>query len=254
MNENYLQNVSVQGNPVALFGAIGEASVNFLPLGKNSAGQKGHQKFKYAPLHEVVASIKPALAAQKVSFMQLFHTMGEKQAISLIVSGHEAYVVSTFLFDMEKDPQEFGKISTYYRRYQLQAFFCLEGDKDLDEGESNGNTEIKSQVVSRKPDVSSDTKPVVVSEKNPPKVAAEKAPTKEEPKVESKPANGDTRSIGQKLIDAKKQLNWEMSDFNAFCKEHESEFPGFVAAEKLDAKGKQKLFDLLVKEKNVIPF
>jgi hypothetical protein len=260
IQENYLENVSVQGNPVMLFAAIGEASTKFLPLGKNAAGQKGHQKFKYAPLHEVVASIKPALAEQKVSFMQLFHTMGDKQAISLIVSGHEAYVVSTFLFDMEKDPQEFGKISTYYRRYQLQAFFCLEGDKDLDEGDIQGDfVKTKANAVVNQIHVDSNTRQEVAPKKDPAKtepkkvVEEPKQETKSESKNESKPST-DTRSIGQKLMDAKKQLGWEMKDFSTFCENHSDHFPGFVSAEKLNAEGKQKLFDLLVKEKGVAPF
>ncbi len=243
-----------------LYEAIGQAQDEFKPVPKKKDGQVGSQKFKYADYKTLVKCIRPALLAKGVHFIQALHTEENKSAVTLVVSGHGAQIASTFLFDAPTKPQDFGKDSTYYRRYQLQSFFCLEGDKDADDPDDDDD----SDIVVAKP---AETKPVVV-QKQPEKKAVSKAVVddlseiaKAEPKVRAdKPVEGKAsgpesiRSPNELLMDAKKQLNWEMKDFDAFCKEHPSVFPNFVAATKLTGEEKILLFKLLVSEKNVVPF
>lgn len=250
-----------------LYDAIGKASAEFADVPKNTAGQYGNQKFSYAPYHVLRKCIVPALTKYGVSVMQPTHTEGDKVAVTLIVSGHDAAISSTILFKADQtgkdrysqevkfDVQLFGREHTYWRRYQLQSFFCLEGDKDADDppdtvvsAPSTGTgARMDTGVSASKGPVS---KPIVATG------AGAESPKESKASVAGNTvADSDKRSVNEKLLDAKKQLNWEIpKDFDAFAKEHIEEFPDYVTATKMTNEHKTTMWRLLVEHKGVAPF
>jgi hypothetical protein len=176
--------------------------------------------------------------------MQALHTDGSCAAVTLIVAGHEASITSTFAFDRNPDAKKFGADSTYYRRYQLGSFFGLEGDPDADDFE---DPVVEPQpVVTEKP-VAKDAVPTPTNE---PVKASDKVAPKDKPAEKAK----ETKAINQVLMDAMKQLTWEMKDMNAFCLEFPDKFPNFVSAIKLSDVGKATLLALLMEHKQIAPF
>jgi hypothetical protein len=231
-----------------LLDAIGRASKKFLPLPKNKPGQIGHQKFDYAPYHTIRKCILNHLLEEGVTFIQPIHSHGTSCAVTLVVSGHGASIETTLKFDMNPKPQEFGKESTYYRRYQLQSFFCLEGDKDADDLEDPVAEDKKESV---KEAVKTDDKPKASVDTVKP---SDSNGTPAKPAEEVKVVKQDPKAVAQLLMEGMKFLKWNMSDMDAFCKEHFEHFPGYVNPTKLNDNGKATLLALLVKHKGVIPF
>lgn len=115
-----------------LFAAIGKCQGEFPALLPSATGQKGHQKFTYVPLDKIIDGIKPQLQQYGVTFIQLLHSADGGSAITLLVVGHGAVISTTFRFARDLNPQDAGKQTTYYRRYQLTAFFGIVGDPDAD--------------------------------------------------------------------------------------------------------------------------
>jgi|SRR6476620_222062 len=261
-NESLIFNEQDPGSLHKLYDAIGKASASFPDLPRTATGQVGKdRKFQYAPYHKVVRCIKPALAENGVTFLQPLHSEEEgKVSITLVVAGHGAVIASTLKVNQDSDPKVFGANATYYKRYQLTNFFGLEGDPDADDFESplvESSTQtskfVPSQPKRAETSKAESVEPKHVSEvgntetpKNGSEAQKASAPNKEAPK--------DSRSIGEKLTDAMKQLVWKMEDFDKFCKEHPQDFPDFVSAAKLPPAGKIKLYELLVLHKGVAPF
>ncbi len=267
-NESLIYNESEPGALYKLYAAVGQASAEFPDLPRTATGQVGKdRKFQYAPYHKVVRCIKPSLAKQGVTFLQPLHTEEDgKVSITLIVAGHGAVIASTVKFDKNSDVKVFGADTTYHKRYQLTAFFGLEGDPDADDFEDSvletqakvskiPQAEPKRAVVAETKVVENVSKPSAENDYTP--VRNEETPKTDEQDREigvSRRVQKDTRSIGDKLNDAMKQLKWTIPDFDAFCKEHLDEFPNFVSAAKLPPNDKVKLWELLVLHKNVVPF
>lgn len=242
---------SDQNALVKLYDAIGAASVEFPPLPRTATGQVGKdRKFKYAPYHKVVQCIKRPLAEKGVSFIQPIHTEQDgKVSVTLIVTGHGAAIESTLVFKQDSDPKVLGADITYHKRYQLTSFFGLEGDPDADDFEDDvieRKAVVVEKPVAAKP-AEADKAEVVAS-----KPEAAKVESKTEPSAEAA-MKADKRPIGEKLTDAMKQLVWKMKDFDAFCKEHREEFPDFVSAARLPPEKQQRLYELLVLHKGVVP-
>ena len=236
-----------------LFEEIGKARLEFYDIPKNKSGQKGNQKFKYAPYGVIFNCIKEGLAKHGISIIQPMHQLEDgTDCVTLIVSGHGGMITATHSFEGNKDPQEFGKVSTYHRRYALQSFFCLEGDKDADDPPDY------------EPPTTSDrrTAPVAKEESKAPQPNTSedgsKAESKEitvEKKEVSKAKVEDTRSVAQRLNDAMKQLKWGLSDFNNFMQEHKEHFENpNKSVTKIPSTEKEKLYWLLVEHKGVAPF
>jgi hypothetical protein len=266
MSENVSDNLFVMGDPVALYAAIAKASVNFDDVPKPKAGQIGNQKFVYAPYHVIRKCILKHLAAEGVGMVQPMHTVGDKAAVSLIVSGHGAAITSRMVFPLDTNVQIFGKESTYFRRYQLQAFFCLEGEKDADDPDDVAENPAKvvktngpSGKQADKPAVQSDSsasksgKPDVVETKAAP--VAEPSVAKEESAkaVEAKPES-KVLSPNDRLMSAKAQLGWKFEQFDEYCQKNIEKFPGFVACSKMTNDLKVKLHEMLVAEFSLAPF
>lgn len=130
------------GDPSKLFEAIAKARASFSPVHKDRAGQTGHQHFQYAPLANLVEASVPALSAQGVVTMQFITTpanIGLRHRLTTIVAGHGARIESHIDFtpavrrDGGDDIKEYGKQTTYLRRYAYNALFILDGVEDADD-------------------------------------------------------------------------------------------------------------------------
>jgi hypothetical protein len=241
-----------------LYQALGKASASFPDLPRTATGSVGKGRdFQYAPYRTVVKCIKPSLSAEGITFLQPLHTEENgKVSITLIVAGHGAVIASTLKVDQDKDPKVFGANATYYKRYQLTNFFGLEGDPDADDFEDSVlETQAKvSKVPQAEPKRAVVAEAKVVENSSKPAAENDSSPVRNEEAPKASGVQKDTRSIGEKLTDAMKQLNWKMDNFDAFCKEYPSEFPNFVSAAKLPPEGKIKLYELLVLHKGLAPF
>jgi hypothetical protein len=250
-------NVKFVGEPSKLLEAIGVASKSFLPVPKNADGQIGQQRFKYTPYHMVMRCVRPALAEQGVTITQPLSTQDGKAISTLMVSGHGAIIMSIFEFSgkyektgkdgkVSEDPQEFGKNSTYYRRYQLQSFFGLEGDKDADD------TDVEVEVVVPKNVVEKESKQTRIKEAIASRVRTEQVRAPQEASLAETPTSvkADIRSMNERLTDAMKQLKWKMPEIDEFAASIGLQTP----ATKLPDNQKSVLFDKLVELKGVVPF
>jgi hypothetical protein len=236
--------LNVSGDASKLFDAIGKASKKFQPLPKNKPGQYGNQKFDYAPYHTIRKCILNHLLDEGVTFIQPIHSEGTSCAVTLIVSGHGSLIQTTLKFEMNSKPQDFGKESTYYRRYQLQSFFCLEGDKDADDLE-DPISEVKEIPVEK-----------VVAKREEPATVNEPVKGSDKPRDSNIPSKKTEvpKSVNDALIGAMKQLNWEMPKMNDYCRSKPELFPNFVKATALSETGKATLLVTLAKEFDLAPF
>jgi hypothetical protein len=255
-------NLFLMGDPNKLYEAIGKASANFDDIPKKQPGRIGNQPFLYASYHVIRKCILKHLSDQGVTMMQPMHTVGDKAAVSLIVSGHGASITSRMVFPLNENVQIFGKESTYFRRYQLQAFFCLEGDKDADDPDDAVETPAKvvktNGTVSKpanKPAVQTDNSVGESGKNNVIKSDIVAAATKiEATQVESKSESQPVRSPNDNLMNAKAQLGWSFDQFGEYCKKNAEHFPDFVDITKMKNPEKVKLHQMLVKEFSLAPF
>lgn len=117
-----------------LFTAVAAARPKFKRVLKDTEGQIGHVKFRYANLAVLVEAAEEALAEQGVGVMQFLTDSQEEGrcVLTTIFAGHGAQIHSRLSFSHPGDVKEFGKVTTYLRRYAYQAAFVLDGDLDAD--------------------------------------------------------------------------------------------------------------------------
>jgi len=90
-------------------------------------------KSKYADLESCVAAIKPALASNGLSFIQVSHDEEKSAAIETIImhsSGEWLSAGKVSVPVSKADAQGFGSAMTYARRYSLSAAFGIAPEDD----------------------------------------------------------------------------------------------------------------------------
>lgn len=88
-------------------------------------------KSKYADLPQILETIKEPLKNSGLSFMQFPKGVNELETIVMHTSGEwmsETYTMNP----VKNDPQAFGSVITYQRRYALVSIFGLNTDEDDD--------------------------------------------------------------------------------------------------------------------------
>jgi hypothetical protein len=136
-----------------LISECAEAQAEYGDLLKDTEGQVGHQRFKYARLSSIMKAVRPALARRRILVLQPLTSspLGEEwQRLTTILAGHGARIEAAYDFkradlqDSEAKPkakiQEWGRILTYLRRYCTQSAFVLEGDADADDAHPSDKT------------------------------------------------------------------------------------------------------------------
>jgi hypothetical protein len=123
-----------------LLAAVAVARPKFKKVIKDTEGQIGNVKFKYANLAVLVEAAEEALAEQGVGVMQFLTDSSEEGRclLTTIFAGHGAQIQARLSFTHPENVKEFGKLTTYLRRYAYQAAFVLDGDQDADQdGQAN---------------------------------------------------------------------------------------------------------------------
>lgn len=123
-----------------LCAALGKAQSQFPVIGKTKEvvvkTDKGTYKFKYAPLEEMISTLRPILAANGLGFSQgisgttletiVFHASGQ-------------WVSYSMPMPEKASPQQYGSELTYKRRYSLKAALGVETDDDDDANAAEGH-------------------------------------------------------------------------------------------------------------------
>lgn len=122
---------------------------------------------KYAPLEEIINTIRPVLAKHGLSVIQLpSKTNGEIEVTTMILHESGEWIQSEPLkLKVEKDtPQGAGSAITYARRYSLSAMLGIESEGDDDANIASGNKRKKAQnnkqLARQQPKKSTANKPV----------------------------------------------------------------------------------------------
>jgi hypothetical protein len=115
-----------------LFTALVAFQRNMENVAKDKTANTGKFGYKYADIAGVIEAIKEPLAAQGLCYLQVLTHIDGKPALTTTLA-HESgsYISGTVpLMGDLSDPQKFGGIVTYYRRYQLLGILGLATDDD----------------------------------------------------------------------------------------------------------------------------
>lgn len=89
----------------------------------------GSYSYKYADLADVMAAVRPALAAHGIALMQPI--MGDE--LHTVLAGHGAEFRSVMPLHLEGlQPQAVGSLLTYYKRYAVTSMLGIAADEDDD--------------------------------------------------------------------------------------------------------------------------
>ena len=118
-----------------LYTALSKAQGEFAEIKKSEIGQIGNQKFRYADLDQLIKATRPALTKHNLSVIQLLETEGGENFVTTTLAHSSGQSVSSKLL-VERSQcvrvQDYGKTSSYLRRYGYSAILCLAADADLD--------------------------------------------------------------------------------------------------------------------------
>lgn len=118
-----------------LFTAVAKAQAEIKNPAKNT--KNTYFKNEYADLTAVLNTIRPVAAAHGLSFVQSVDMVDDRVTVQSQVSHSSGQWIKSSamvpLSDNVKNvPQEIGIISTYIRRYQAQAMWCINAEQDDD--------------------------------------------------------------------------------------------------------------------------
>jgi hypothetical protein len=118
-----------------LFTAVAKAQAEIKNPAKNT--KNTYFKNEYADLTAVLNAIRPVASAHGLSFVQSVDMVDDRVTVQSQVSHSSGQWIKSSamvpLSDNVKNvPQEIGIISTYIRRYQAQAMWCINAEQDDD--------------------------------------------------------------------------------------------------------------------------
>lgn len=107
---------------------------------KNAEVKTNSYDFKYATLDVVIASVRPALSANNLSFMQSLVESGNGAGVETLIIHASGQWVKAFhpIKIVKADNQGVGSALTYGRRYALAALMGIAVDSDDDGNEADG--------------------------------------------------------------------------------------------------------------------
>lgn len=118
-----------------LFAAIAKAQAEIKNPAKNT--KNTYYKNEYADLTAVLNAVRPVAAAHGLSFVQSVDMVDDRVTVQSQVSHSSGqWIKSSAMVPLSENvknvPQEIGIISTYIRRYQAQAMWCINAEQDDD--------------------------------------------------------------------------------------------------------------------------
>lgn len=142
-----------------LFKALAEARKHYLSLTADSSADVqlkggGGYKHSYADLDTVIKALTPGWVAAGLAVMQFI----DGEDVITIVAFDESSVTISCPVPRYDTPQQMGSGTTYIRRYQLKAVFCVNDSEDDDANLAQGN---KATFTKREPTTSQPTGPSI---------------------------------------------------------------------------------------------
>jgi hypothetical protein len=143
---------------------LAEALAKFQAEVKNPANTatNPYYKSKYAPLGDVLNTVRPVLGKYGLSFVQnqVTDENGKLGVTTMLMHSSGEYVETDPIFSTpEKNtPQGLGSVSTYLRRYQLSSVLGIASEDD-DDGNSNESQPKEDKSKSKKEDKPKEDKP-----------------------------------------------------------------------------------------------
>lgn len=117
---------------MSLFTKLLEVQKAIQPVAKSE--DNPFYKSKYFDVNTVVAALRPILNECGVVVLQPLAELGGKAAIrTMLIDGETGEIMDSITPLIEhNDPQKYGGIITYTRRYALTSMFLIEGEEDDD--------------------------------------------------------------------------------------------------------------------------
>jgi len=130
------------GNPAAdIAAALAKAQGAFPPIPRDRTvtvkmASGGSYQFAYAPLDTILHAVRPALAANGLALTQL---LGDGKLVTRLLHAGGGSLDSVLPLSSMADPQKFGSLLTYLRRYAITALLGVAAEEDDDGNHAVGN-------------------------------------------------------------------------------------------------------------------
>ena len=147
--EKPVSRLSFEGPKGPLFKAMAEARKHYLSLTADSNADVqlkggGGYKHSYADLDTVIKALTPGWNEAGLAVMQFL----DGDFVTTVVAKDESSLTILCPIPGYDTPQQMGSGTTYIRRYQLKAVFCVNDSEDDDANTAQGN---KATVSKREP-------------------------------------------------------------------------------------------------------
>lgn len=126
-----------------LVAALARAQAAFPTIVKTKTNP--HYKSQYADLADVLAAVRPALAAQGIAVVQPVRVTDRGAELVTALLWGDQRIESCMPLDVDGKPQELGSRLTYLRRYQLAALCGVAADDDDDGNVASAATPRKAK-------------------------------------------------------------------------------------------------------------
>nr|UVY58705.1 MAG: ERF superfamily protein [Bacteriophage sp.] len=110
----------------------------------NRTKENAFLKSKYVTLDSLLQAVRPVLASNGLSFLQVPFTGADVVSVTTMLLHESGEWLESDPFTlplMKKDPQGVGSVVTYARRYSLSSILGVAWDED-DDAQSNNETEL----------------------------------------------------------------------------------------------------------------
>ena len=114
----------------------------------NRTKENAFLKSKYVTLDSLLQAVRPVLASNGLSFLQVPFTGADVVSVTTMLLHESGEWLESDPFTlplMKKDPQGVGSVVTYARRYSLSSILGVAWDED-DDAQSNNETELTKQL------------------------------------------------------------------------------------------------------------
>jgi hypothetical protein len=103
-------------------------------VGENKkSGQAVRYSYAYADLADIIEAIRPALAANGLSYVQpIVQSNGDLRLVTRLLHTSGQWIESVYPLESYDKPQEMGSAITYARRYALTALIGVAAEEDDD--------------------------------------------------------------------------------------------------------------------------
>ena len=115
----------------------------------NRTKENAFLKSKYVTLDSLLQAVRPVLANNGLSFLQVPFTGVDVVSVTTMLLHESGEWLESDPFTlplMKKDPQGVGSVVTYARRYSLSSILGVAWDED-DDAQSNNETELIKQIL-----------------------------------------------------------------------------------------------------------